>query len=315
MAEKQSPRPDLPIASLLDAFGTNLEFSRDLAQFTSFRTGGRARLFVSTETAREAIRAIKAARRLDIPYFVMGGGSNLLVSDDGFDGLVIKASFRGLKLHGKTVIEAGAGEDLADLVDFATSNSLTGLEFAAGIWGGVGGAIYGNAGAFGGDVGSIVTQITFIDNDLSIRREGPEYGRFAYRDSRFKTTHEIIVGARFQLQKGDQTKIQARVDEILELRRTKHPEDLPSAGCFFKNIPDPTQEHGKLAAGRLLEEVGAKEMHIGGAKVFEKHANIIVNSGGATSKDIRKLADTLKEKVFERFGIRLQEEVQQLGDI
>jgi UDP-N-acetylmuramate dehydrogenase len=294
-------------------FGPKLEFNKGLAPFTSFKTGGSARYFISTQTVDDVAQAVKAAKKLNLPYFFLGGGSNLLVSDQGYDGLIIRIDVRGLKLIGKVEVECGAGEELAALVDFAAENSLSDLEFASGIWGTVGGAVYGNAGAFGGDIGSVVTEVTLIDNEGEVKTVGPEYCRFGYRDSYLKTSGEAIVKARFKLKKGDAGQIRQRIDEILALRRDKHPVDGRSAGCFFKNIPDPSQPHGKVPAGRLLEEVGAKRMAVGGARVFEKHANIIVNTGSAMSDDIRKLADLLKKKVYEKFGVKLQEEITQLG--
>lgn len=314
MTERTSTtETNLPLASLLAAFGPNLEFARELAPLTSYRTGGRAKYFLAAQSADEIRRAIDSARRLSIPYYVIGGGSNLLVSDFGYDGMIIKVDVRGFHLVDNVTVECGAGEDLMALVDFATDNSLTGLEFAAGIWGSVGGAIYGNAGAFGGELGNLVQSATLLSQDGEIKTVGPEYCRFAYRDSYLKTTHEVVVDVRIGLQRGNREEIAQKVKEILDLRETKHPNAGMSAGCFFKNIPDPREKFGKLPAGRLLEEVGAKQMSVGGAKVFEKHANIIVNTGNATSADIRKLADLLKAKVKEKFGIELQEEVQQLG--
>jgi UDP-N-acetylmuramate dehydrogenase len=297
---------------LIEAFGTNLEFSRELAPLTSYGTGGNARYFLEADSGTEIIRAIKSARRLRIPWFVMGGGSNLLVSDEGFDGLVIKAEVLGLKFQAPDRIEAGAGEDLMALVNFATAHALTGLEFASGIWGTVGGAVYGNAGAYGGEVGRILTEAQIIDHDGELKTVTPDYLEFDYRYSRLKETREIMVSAVFRAEAGDKDKIAARVAEILQTRAGRHP-DHGTAGCFFRNIPDETQKYGKLPAGKLLEEAGAKDLTVGGAAVYAKHANIIVNTGGATSKDIRRLADMMKQKVLDRFGIELQEEVQVLG--
>ena len=297
---------------LIEAFGTNLEFSRELAPLTSYGTGGSARYFLEADSGTEIIRAIKSARRLQIPWFVMGGGSNLLVSDEGFDGLVIKAEVLGLKFLEPDRIEAGAGEDLMALVNFATDHALTGLEFAAGIWGTVGGAIYGNAGAYGGEVGQVITEAQIIDHDAEMRTVGPDYFEFDYRHSRLKKSRETIVSAVFLAKVGDKDKITARVDEILQTRAGRHP-DRGTAGCFFRNIPVESQKYGKMPAGKLLEEAGAKDLTVGGAAVYAKHANIIVNTGAATSKDIRRLADMMKQKVLDRFGIELQEEVQVLG--
>jgi UDP-N-acetylmuramate dehydrogenase len=305
--------PDIPLATLIEGFGTNLEFGKSMASLTSFHTGGPARYFLSVASVDELIRALQGVRRLSIPFFVMGGGSNLLVSDEGFDGLVIKIDIRGLAKISSTDIEVGAGEELKALVDFATANSLSGMEFAAGIWGSVGGAICGNAGAYGGDTGSVLADVTLVDAEGSVKRVPRESCGFSYRHSRLRDLRETIVSARFHLTPGDRATIQKRVDEILVDREHKHPVDGLSAGCFFKNILDPKEPHGKLPAGRLLDQTGAKNLQVGGAKVFDRHANIIVNTGSATSQDIRHLADILKQRVKERFGIELQEEVQQLG--
>jgi UDP-N-acetylmuramate dehydrogenase len=303
---------DWPVAQLLEVFGTELEFSREMASLTSYETGGPARYFVVARSVDEAVRAIKGATRLGIPLFVIGGGSNLLVSDEGFDGLVIKMEIMGLRRIDSALVEAGGGEQLLDLVNFATEQTLTGLEFAAGIWGSVGGAIYGNAGAFGGETGQVVEKAVLVDTLGSTKVVTKDYFKFEYRHSYLKETREIVAQAVFRLAQGDRGAIEARIAEILAHRSQRHP-DRRTAGCFFRNIPDPTQEYGKMPAGKLLEEVGAKDLSVGGARVFEKHANIIVNTGGATSKDIRQLADILKQRVWDRFGIALQEEVQQLG--
>jgi UDP-N-acetylmuramate dehydrogenase len=314
MAGKPTVSPQLPNSVLLEAFGTDLEFSRELAPLTSFKTGGAARYFLTARSEADLMRAVKAARRLKIPLFIMGGGSNLLVSDDGFDGLVVKLDVLGLEVLGDTHLKVGAGESLMDTINFAAENSLAGLEFAAGIWGTVGGAIYGNAGAFGGEVGSVLERATLVDNSGDLREVEPSYFRFDYRHSYLKETREVVVTATFGLESGNREEIESRIHDILVQRDQRHPGEL-TAGCFFRNIPDDTQEHGKLPAGKLLEEAGAKDLSVGGARVYEKHANIIVNTGRATSKDIRQLADMMKQKVMNRFGIELQEEVQQLGPI
>jgi UDP-N-acetylmuramate dehydrogenase len=313
MIDKITVSADIPRPVLQAAFGDALEFGRPLAPFTSYKTGGPARYFIAVHSPEEVAAVVARAKELSLPYFLIGGGSNLLVSDEGFDGLIVKVDVQGLAVVDEVSIESGAGEDLMALVDFATQNSLTGLEFAAGIWGSVGGAIYGNAGAFGGEIGSVTTSVTLVDAAGQLKVVTPDYCRFGYRDSSLKVTHEIVTMARFQLQKGDYAAIRDRVGEILTLRDTKHPNTGRSAGCFFKNIPDPSQPYGKLPAGKLLEESGAKNLQVGGARVFDRHANIIVNTGTATSHDIRELADRMKQLVLEKFHIELQEEVQQLG--
>ena len=265
-------------------------------------------------SARQVENAVRGAKKLGLPVFLLGGGSNVLISDSGYDGLVVKMDIKGLAVVDEVAIRCGAGEDLMALVNFATDHSLSGLEFAAGIWGSVGGAVYGNAGAFGGEIGSVLSRVTLVDCDGAIKEVDRDYCRFGYRDSYLKVSREIVVEARFHLTRAARDTIRERVEEILTIRKTKHPVDECTAGCFFKNIPDPDEEFGKLPAGRLLDEAGAKGMSVGGARVFEKHANIIVNSGNATSKDISNLADKLKEAVYDKFGITLQEEVVRLGE-
>ena len=314
MVEQPSVSKNHPMATLVSAFGPNLEFARELAPFTSYRTGGRAKYFVLATTPGDVIKSIQAARRLDIPFFLLGGGTNILVADSGFDGVVIKIEISGLYRLSETEVKSGAGESLMALVTFAMENSMSGLEFAAGIWGTVGGAIYGNAGAFGGEIGSVVKSILLVDREGETRAVPPEYCKFDYRDSHLKRSQEVILEATFELQPGDRVEIQKKVEDILAARDGKHPNDGKSAGCFFKNIPDATQPHGKLAAGKLLDEAGVKGLSVGGARVFEKHANIIVNTGSATSKDIRELADMMKKMVREKFGITLEEEVMQIGN-
>jgi UDP-N-acetylmuramate dehydrogenase len=314
VSERLSVTQRVSRSEITAQFGPELEFDRGLAAFTSFGTGGPARYFISAKTVADVARAVKAARKLNLPYFFLGGGTNVLVSDKGFDGLVVKIDVCGMKLVGDDEIISGAGEDLQTLVDFAADNSLSGLEFASGIWGTVGGAIYGNAGAFGGEIGALVAEATLIGDDGAVKTVGHDYCRFGYRDSYLKSTGEAIIEARFKLKSGQAAGIRQKIADIVAARRERHPVERCSAGCFFKNIPDSTQPGGKLPAGRLLDEVGAKGLSVGGAKVFEKHANIIVNTGSATSRDIRKLADILKDKVYERFGVELEQEVIQLGE-
>jgi len=313
MVEQLSVKPDLTRSQMLEAFGPSLEFEKQLGLFTTFKTGGPAKFFLKVKSAQEASVALKTAKRLNLPFFLIGGGSNLLISDYGIDGIVVKVDVRGLKIIDQTNILCGAGEDLMALINFAAVNGLTGLEFASGIWGTVGGAIFGNAGAYGGEIKDVTREITLVDITGNIKKVDRDYCKFTYRGSNLKQTREIVIDTFFELKKGDKIKIRERIDEILTIRSTKHPIEGKSAGSFFKNIPDPTQPYGKLPAGKLLDEVGCKGLSVGGAQVYEKHANIIVNTGTATSSDIRKLADLMKQRVLDKLGILLEEEVIQLG--
>jgi len=294
-------------------FGGPVQRNVLLSTFTTFRTGGEADLFVQVNTTDQLARAVTLAQESAIPYFLLGDGSNLLVSDDGYRGLIVRNRILGLTVEGHRVT-AGAGETMDNLVDFATRSSLSGLEFAAGIWGTVGGAIYGNAGAFGNQIGSRLVQAEVMNSTGTVRIEGRDYFQFAYRSSRLKKTKEIVATVTFGLDPDDAQVIGKRTEEIRRLRREKHPVGPCSAGCFFKNIEDPRQPGGKIPAGKLLEDVGAKSMRVGDAAVYDKHANIIINAGHATSKEIRQLADILKKKVKDRFDVELEEEVVCLGN-
>ncbi|MFH1700302.1 MAG: UDP-N-acetylmuramate dehydrogenase [Candidatus Zixiibacteriota bacterium] len=297
----------------VDTFGRSVRENEIMSSYTTFRTGGQADLFIDASDTDSLSRAIILARRLSIPYFVIGQGSNLLVSDTGFRGLIIRNCIRRIEVQSNDII-AGAGEMLDKIVDFSAECSLTGFEFAAGIWGTIGGAIYGNAGAYGSNVGKILKSAEIMDDKGNLRTiSGDELG-FSYRHSRLKETNDLIIYATFGLTSGNKDDITGKIQEIRNDRLRKHPSETCSAGCFFKNVEDASQPHGKLPAGKLLDDIGAKEMTCGGAGVFERHANIIINKGNATSKDIRQLADKLKRAVKMKFGIDLQEEVICLGD-
>ncbi len=313
MTEQLEVNPNMTNVKMRDIFGSILEIDTDLSQYSSFHTGGKASYFILAKTVEQTVQAVKIASENNIPFIIIGGGSNLLISDSGYDGLVIKVDVAGLQMIDDLSIECGAGEDLMSLVNFSVENSLQGLEFAAGIWGSVGGAVFGNAGAYGGEIKDVLTEILLLDRNGKTKMVTPEYCKFGYRDSYLKVTKEIILSVNVKLQKGNKSELRAKVDDILASRAAKHPVEQFCAGSFFKNIPDPTEKYGKLPAGRLLEQIGAKNISVGGAKVFEKHANIIINDGTATSKDIRELADILKKKVFDSFGITLEDEVISIG--
>jgi UDP-N-acetylmuramate dehydrogenase len=298
---------------LRERFGDKILLDYPLANLTSFGTGGKARIFVEVSTTDELSRIAEFSCELEIPIFMLGGGSNLLVSDSGYNGLIIKNSIMGKEISGTDIV-CGAGELLQDIINFSAENNLAGLEFATGIWGTIGGAIYGNAGAYGSEIGTFVMSAQVVSRQGNIKNIESGYLEFGYRTSKLKESGEFVANAKLALKSGTKEVILGRIREIMDLRKTKLPLDEKSAGCFFKNIIDERQKFGKLPAGQLLEEVGAKDTHYGGARVFPKHANIIVNDGTAQSKDIKRLADILKRRVKEKFGILLKEEVTLLGD-
>lgn len=315
MLDLKEVNTKMPQSATFENLKNKLEPNKPLAPFSTFKTGGPAQWFILADSVELLSDAIKMARAEQLNYVVIGGGSNLLISDDGFDGLVIKVALKGIQLIDKTQIDCFAGEDLMALIRFAEENGLTGLEFASGIAGTVGGAIYGNAGAYGGEIKDVLTEVTLVDCEGNIKKVNPAYCKFRYRDSYLKKSKEIVARASFKLEKGNKESISKKIEEILTTRAGKHPVDGKTAGSFFKNIPDPKEPYGKLAAGKLLEEAGAKQLSVGDAAVYEKHANMIINRDNATSKDIRELADMMKKIVFEKFGIELEEEVITIGKI
>lgn len=296
-----------------DLYSGSIRRDEMLSNHTTLRIGGKADLFIDAKSSDQLSSAIVLAGELSVPYFVIGGGSNLLVSDNGYRGLIIRNLIRRQEVKENKVI-AGAGESLDEIVDLATASSLSGFEFAAGIWGTVGGAVFGNAGAFGSQIGDILLRAELVDAKGKVRIESNEYFQFSYRDSNLKRTKEVVTWVEFGLKKGVGSEIESRTSEIRNLRGQRHPMEAGSAGCFFKNIEDAAQPQGKLSAGKLLDNIGAKSLTVGSAAVFAKHANILINNGSASSKDIRKLADILKDKVRDKYDIELEEEIISLGD-
>lgn len=274
-----------------------------LARFTTFRIGGPADYFFEANTAAELVEAVKVARELKIPYFILAGGSNLLVSDFGFRGLVIKIRNDNLSVAG-TKIVAGAGVKLAELVGLAASQCLTGMEFAAGIPGTVGGAVYGNAGAWRKNIGLRVKRVLILSKDDRVKWISRRSCCFTYRWSEFKENGAVILEVELSLKKGDKAEISRKMGEYLE-KRNKQPKE-PSAGSIFIN-PKPQP------AGWLIQESGLKGKTEGSAQISDKHANFIINRGGAKAAEVIRLIDLAKSAVKKEFGVELKEEICLLG--
>ncbi len=317
-----------PAVSVLDrlrrALGDGLLTAEPLKHHTTFRIGGPADLFYAGRTPDQMVAALKAARECEVPVFLLGGGSNLLVSDEGFRGLVLRNACDTIEFDG-SVAQVGCGTDFLDLIYQCRDRSLTGLEFAAGIPGSVGGAIYGNAGCYGKDIGSFTIECTHVDfagNEVETRPAA--WYEFAYRDSRLKRDPRVLLSALLCFERGDREAIQKEIDEKLEIRRVKHPQWRvePTAGSYFKNLPPDWQMPGaklspgtrRVAAGQLLDECGCRGLRVGDALVFPRHANIIVNAGHATARDVLALAEEMKARVRQKFGVELEEEVMFLGE-
>ena len=275
-----------------------------LSAHTSFRIGGPAALMAFPKNEDELAVLLRAASQCGVKPRILGAGTNVLAPDEGLDGLVIctKDCLLGLRALEGGRIEAMAGEALAHAAVFARGQSLTGLEFAHGIPGTVGGGVYMNAGAYGGELAQIAVETTILLTDGTQRVLRGEEQAFGYRTSAFEKLDCVIVKTVFELHPGDPEQIQARMRELMEKRRTSQPLELPSAGSTFK------RPQGAYA-GALIERAGLKGKGVGGAQVSEKHAGFVVNTGGATASDVLQTIRMVQDRVFEDSGFRLEPEV------
>lgn len=290
-----------------DRVGKPLKTSVPLKNYSHFRIGGEADSFFEAHGLKELTESVRAARVHSVPHFIIGGGCNILFDDKGFRGLIIKNDVCGMKSEDK-VAEAYSGTPLREIVHFCEKKGLAGLEFLAGIPGTVGGAVAGNAGAFGKEVGDCLHRATLLDRKGQEFEAGKEYFSFGYRRSLIQKTKDIVLNVSFELRKENSEDIKKRINEILEEREKKHPpEDIACAGSYFKNPVLPSGE--KVPAAELLERVGSKKLEIGGASVHSSHANFIFNRKDASARDVLRLASELKRRVREKFGIELKEEV------
>lgn len=279
-----------------------------LADYTTFKIGGKARYFFIARTKEDLIKAVSVAKKSKLKFFILGGGSNLLVSDKGYNGLVIKTQNSNLEIKKKgTTMNffCGAGTLLANLVLESIKNSAEGLEWAAGIPGTVGGAIFGNAGAFNESISNNIEEVEVLDiRSMVVRKFKNKECKFEYRKSLFKKNRNfVIISARLKLKKGKREKINKIIKEHLEKRKKFQPLNYPSAGSVFVN-----PKKG-LKTGEMIEKCGLKGKIIGKAKVSEKHANFILNLGRAKEKDVKKLMGLVKKRVKNKFGIILKEEI------
>lgn len=280
-----------------------VKLNEPMSQYTTFKIGGPADLFYEAKTSEEIIKAVKLARRLKTPYFILGEGSNLLVSDQGFRGLVIKIQTSKFKLQNSNIISE-SGAKLKTLVEEATKANLSGLEFVAGIPGTLGGAIRGNAGAWQQNIGDKVLKVRVLTKEGEIKWLSQKDCQFKYRQSRFSKTGEIILKVELELKREVREKIKRKIEEVLK-KREKQPKE-PSAGCIFVN-PKP------LSAGKLIEECGLKGKQIGDAQISLKHANFIVNLGNARAKEALQLIKLAKTNIQKKFGIKLEKEIYLVG--
>ncbi len=282
-----------------------------LANHCTYRIGGPARVLFLAADEREIIAGIEIAKENRFKMMILGGGSNVLFPDRGFDGLVLKLANNFIKIaeekENRAVVLAGAGAPLAALVRFALDNSLAGMEWAAGIPGTVGGAVRGNAGAFGREIGASVSRMRALEisgKGVAPAIIGKEDCAFGYRESIFKRNKNLVItAAKFILGKGNADEIAAKVKECAEKKRVSQPLDFPSAGSVFKN------PEGFFAA-KIIEDCGLKGRSAGGAQISEKHANFIVNRGNAKASDVLELIAQIKIAAKEKFAVDLKEEIE-----
>lgn len=276
-----------------------------LAKKTTYRIGGPADVGIYPSTVEEFGTAVSVCKNLDIPFYVMGRGSNLLADDVGFRGAVIFTErMNSVRIEGNRIY-AMAGAGLTALSRQAGAHGLTGLEFACGIPGSVGGGVVMNAGAYGGEISDVLESCTVYREGVGVAECTREDGEFAYRDTAFLRNRDFILESVFALGYGDPCDIKLREEELLSRRREKQPLEYPSAGSAFKR-PD-----GYFAA-KLIEDAGLKGLRVGGAEVSEKHSGFIVNVGSATSSDVIALYGKVRERVRELFGVTLESEVRYL---
>jgi UDP-N-acetylmuramate dehydrogenase len=292
---------------------------------TRFGIGGPAKLYVEAASDAALVSALGAIRSSGANCTVIGAGTNLIVSDQGFDGIVLRYTASNITTDATTV-RAQAGADLQTLVDYCIGHGLRGLETMTGIPGSVGAAVYGNAGAYGHSIDERVERVRFLDGEKMRSLTGPEC-QFRYRESIFKERKDwIILSVDLGLTPAPAAELRQTADDIFKVRLAKYPADMKCAGSIFKNlilselpdsvrkqIPEGVVREGKAPSAYFLEQVGAKGMQCAGVRVADYHANLIYNSGGGTARELCELIDLLKSRVHARFGLELEEEVQYVG--
>ena len=279
-----------------------------MKKHTTFRIGGPADCFVTPHTSREVSEVIRLCRKAQIPWYILGNGSNLLVSDKGYRGVIIQLfkNFNEVVVE-DTCICAQAGAQNSVIAKRALEAELTGFEFAAGIPGTMGGAVVMNAGAYGGEIKDVLEEVTVLDENQEILTLPKEKLELGYRTSIIAKKQYVVLEAKLRLAKGEAQAIRARMEELKELRVTKQPLEYPSAGSTFK------RPEGYFA-GKLIMDAGLRGFSVGGAQVSEKHCGFVINKGDATAEDVDLLMKEVSRRVMEKFGVRLEPEVKRLGE-
>ncbi len=285
----------------------NIHLQESMAGHTTFRIGGPADCFVQLESEDQLKRVRRYLEMAGVPHFVLGNGSNLLVDDDGYRGVILQigSKMSRIRVEGRYIV-AEAGATLSQVARSAIEHGLTGLEFASGIPGTVGGGVVMNAGAYGGEMSQVVTLVNVVSREgetLSLENETMEFG---YRTSVIRQSSFVVTEVTFRLEQGDRETIRATMEELAARRREKQPLEYPSAGSTFK------RPEGNFA-GKLIMEAGFRGVQVGGARVSDKHCGFIVNVGNASARDVRELMERIQSQVKERFHVDLEPEIVFLG--
>lgn len=282
-------------------------YDADMREYTTFRAGGKAACMIICDTVEELLLAITENKRANKPYLIMGNGSDMLFKDEGYLGTVIKQGepFSKVKRNGE-FLTAGAATKLSQVAHKALEEGLEGFEFASGIPGSVGGALYMNAGAYGGEMKDIVEYAEILTSDGKVEKLNVSEMNLAYRNSIFQKNDAVILSVTYKLRKGDKSEIKKNMSELTKKRNSKQPIEFPSAGSFFKRPKG-------YFAGKLIEDSGLKGMMVGGAQVSDKHSGFIINRGGATATDIIDLMHLIQNIVYDKFGVKMEPEVRIIG--
>lgn len=288
--------------------GVCIEENVPMAQYTSFRAGGKARMMVIPADAEQLSAVLGVLSGSGVQYMVLGNGTNILVKDSGYDGVIVKigSGFDYVRQEGCRLV-CGSGTRMSVAAKAALEGGLSGFEFASGIPGFTGGAVFMNAGAYGGDMKDILRRAKIVSKDGSrefyMTADELEMG---YRHTKLHDTGDIVTEVEFVLEEGNRTQIKAKMTELMEKRNSRQPVNFPSAGSFFK------RPEGYFA-GKLIQDAGLKGLSVGGAQVSELHSGFIINRGGATATDILQLMEMIQARVFDEFGVRLETEVRIIG--
>lgn len=288
----------------------NIFLNEPMSKHTTFKIGGNADIFIKAKTVQEIQYILEISKEKDIPMYIVGNGSNILVRDVGIRGIVLKIELENIKIieeKDEVNVIAGAGVKLAMLSQTLKQKAITGLEFASGIPGTIGGAVRMNAGAYGCEMKDIVIETKYIDLDGNIYVLSNKEHQFEYRKSIFCRNKYIILESTLKLKKGNIEEIQSKMNEYLIQRKEKQPINIPNAGSTFKRGND-------FITAKLIDECGLKGYKIGGAEVSTKHAGFIVNSGNATAKDVIKLIEFVKQEVYKKFNKSIELEIEIVGE-